>query len=201
VREDGPPAARRDDASAVARASAPEPGPGSAPVGALAGVSAAVPAGDPPGDAAAWTSVVQMLAARRASLATTLNGSMVAGEDERMLRVAVPRLGSFQKGQLEKSANKQLIMELIREAFGRPLGIRFEPVPGEMIGAGAGPAGATGADPAPGSAAPANSASDAKGEAGASPQRGRASADTPSASPEGIRRIVDLFGGDVIGPA
>ena len=94
-------------------------------------------AGPPPWTATRGSSMLQMLGARRAALGATLNGSAVTGEEERILRVAVPRFGAFQKGQLEKAANKQLIMELIQETFGRPLGVRFEPAPEGMVGAGA----------------------------------------------------------------
>ena len=80
-------------------------------------------------EGAPWVLMLQMLGARRAALGATLNGSAVMGEEERILRVAVPRFGAFQKSQLDKPANRQLIMELIREAFGRPLGVRFEPAP------------------------------------------------------------------------
>ena len=131
-----------------------------------------------------------------APFGATLNGSAVAGEDDRILRVAVPRFGSFQKTQLEKTANKQLVMELIREAFGRPLGVRFEPAPEGMIGASTAPL--TGAEPP----RPVNGGGDAATGSGTPPSKpGRGKADVPTASPEGIRRIVDLFGGDVIGPA
>jgi hypothetical protein len=133
-----------------------------------------------------WVLMLQMLGSRRAALGATLNGSAVMGEEERILRVGVPRLGAFQKGQLDKAANRQLIMELISETFGRPLGVRFEPAPEGMVGAGAGAASAPAGDPDPPDVEPA---------------RGKSIADAPSASPEGIRRIIDLFGGDVIGPA
>jgi DNA polymerase III subunit gamma/tau len=133
-----------------------------------------------------WVLMLQMLGARRAALGATLNGSAVTGEEERILRVAVPRLGAFQKGQLDKAANRQLIMELIRETYGRPLGVRFEPAPEGTTAPAAGVFANPTADPVP---------------PRAEPGRGRSIADAPSASPEGIRRIVDLFGGDVIGPA
>lgn len=169
--------------------------------------------------------MLQMLGARRAALGATLNGSAVMGEEERILRVAVPRLGAFQKGQLDKAANRQLIMELIGEAYGRPLGVRFEPAPGGMAGLNAGADSTPAADPdSPGGTSvqgdatggggaiangpgPTNGVESTNGTAttngapGAKRGRGKSIADAPSASPEGIRRIVDLFGGDVIGPA
>ena len=158
--------------------------------GAVASTAVAPPAagsatavsvdGDP------WVLMLQMLGSRRAALGATLNGSTVMGEEERILRVAVPRLGAFQKGQLDKAANRQLIMELISETFGRPLGVRFEPAPEGMVGASAGAASAPAGNPDP---------------PDVEPVRGKSIADAPTASPEGIRRIVDLFGGDVIGPA
>jgi hypothetical protein len=137
-----------------------------------------------------WVLMLQMLGSRRAALGATLTGSAITGEDDRILRVAVPRFGAFQKGQLEKAANRQLIMELIKEVFGRPLGVRFEAAPEGMAGANAGIVSNPSADPV-----------STDGAADAKPGRGKSIADAPSASPEGIRRIVDLFGGDVIGPA
>ena len=151
----------------------------------------------------------------------TLNGSAVMGEKERILRVGVPRFGSFQRGQLDKAANRQLIMELIRESFGRPLGVSFEPAPDGMVGATAGAASTPSADgpartdgagtvngaesasaPAPTNGAESNTGTATTNSSpGADRDRGKSIADAPSASPEGIRRIVDLFGGDVIGPA
>ncbi len=163
-------------------------------------------AGDP------WVLLLQMLGARRAALGATLSGSAVLGEEERILKVAVPRYGAFQKGQLEKTANRQLIMELIRETFGRPLGVKFEPAPpgagpesGAPGGAAADPDRATGVA-GPGSASAPNGAATAGADqggnaSGAKRPRGKSIAEAPTASPEGIRRIVDLFGGDVIGPA
>jgi DNA polymerase-3 subunit gamma/tau len=172
-----------------------------------------------------WVLMLQMLGARRAALGATLNGSAVLGEEERILRVGVPRLGAFQKGQLDKAANRQLIMELINETFGRPLGVRFEPASEGMVGSGASAASTPAADPGasggtnvegaatgrdaatvpvPATAGAAGSANDTattNGAPGAHRGRGKSIADAPSASPEGIRRIVDLFGGDVIGPA
>jgi DNA polymerase-3 subunit gamma/tau len=236
----GPAIRVRDGGAASARTGDARAAVASAAVVSTAAVSVD---GDP------WVLMLQMLGARRAALGATLNGSAVLGEEERILRVAVPRLGAFQKGQIEKPANRQLIMELIREAFGRPLGVRFEPALEGMVGANAGAVSTPAADPdfprgtaaqgaatgrgaaSANGAGPANGAESTNGTAvtngagptngpestngpasargtgttngtpGAKRGRGKSISDAPSASPEGIRRIVDLFGGDVIGPA
>ena len=111
---------------------------------------------------------MHVLSGKRSSLAATLGGSAVLGEEGRILCIGVPGLTPFQRGQLEKTANKQLIMELISESFGRPLGVRFDEVIGEPT------------------VAPA-------------PREKRASG--PSTSPDGVRRLADLFDGDIVGPA
>ena len=75
--------------------------------------------------ASRWTAVLQRLGAKRAALAATLCGSAVLRVDERTLHVEVPRLSAFQKAQLEKEANNEMIVALIQTEFGRPLGICY----------------------------------------------------------------------------
>ena len=133
-------------------------------------------------EAEPWTRVLAELAAKKAGLAANLVGSFAAGEEDRILRVMAPGLGSYQRGALERPAHRKLIMELIASHFGRPLGVRFDEAP---AGAGAVAGGVGGApDPVPSRGEPAGAGRDA-----------------PAASPEGVRRITDLFGGEVIGPA
>lgn len=72
-----------------------------------------------------WQTVLARLASQRPALAATLAGSTALREEDRILHVEVPRFGAFQKGTLEKAVNKQLVMELVAEVYGYPLGVRF----------------------------------------------------------------------------
>jgi DNA polymerase-3 subunit gamma/tau len=122
-----------------------------------------------------WSDILSAMVSQKPALAAYLSGSVVVGEEGRALRIGVPGLQAFQREQLERKANKQYLIGLIEKRYGRSLAIRFEAV------------GATGTSapskpPAPGQAPP--------GEGSAR-----------MASSDRIRRIADLFDGDVVGPA
>ncbi len=172
-----------------------------------------IPAGDPDDP---WRIVLAQVAAEKPALAACLARSASRGEEDRMLRVRVPGLQAFQREQLERKQNREYLLGLIEKAFGRPMGVRFvnepdddvagaAPLAGDsasrarVLGA-AGSSGEIGAPRAGASAAgglPAGGSQVGGSQTGGSPV-GRA---RPQASPDRIRKIADLFGGDVIGSA
>jgi hypothetical protein len=86
-----------------------------------------------------WAAVIQKVGAKRAALASTLLNSTVRQLDERVLHIEVPQLRAFQKTQLGKPANSEMVMAAVEEEFGRPLVIcyhapRVSPLPGVPIG-------------------------------------------------------------------
>jgi len=133
-----------------------------------------------------------------------LTGSSILGEEGKILRVGVPGLQAFNKEQLERKTNRQFLQDLIEKNMGRSMGLRFEsvangaPGPGAGMGPRAALGSSTGASHAAGAASAAGSSPDAPGGngTGAAGERKRR-----EASSEGIQKIADLFGGDVVGPA
>jgi len=129
----------------------------------------------------AWARVLAGVAAQKPALNSFLKGSELAGEEGKMVSVRVPGLASFAREQLERKGNKKLLMQLLEESLGRPVGVRFES--GPVL------------------------AAEARGEGesarGAVPLRGAAASDPskPVAQADRIQRLADLFGGEVIGPA
>jgi hypothetical protein len=77
-----------------------------------------------------WTAVLQRLGAKRAALGATLLNSTVLQLDECVLHIEVPRLGAFQRSQLEKPTNRETVLALVQEEFGLALEICYH-APGE----------------------------------------------------------------------
>lgn len=151
-------------------------------------------------DATGWEQVYAAVAARSKALTATLEGSAALGETDRFLRVGVRGLTDFKRAQLEKNNNRQLLMELIQAAYGRPLGVRFEELPPGAAAPGAATGTRDGLPEANGSSGP-GSASAPAGRSGPAADRGNGRDNGLVAAPEDVRRVADLFGGDVLGPA
>ncbi len=122
-----------------------------------------------------WACVLEALARKKPALASLLMNSCALGEDDRILRIQVPKLAEFSREQLEKKTSKRLLQELVEEAYQRPLGLRYEE-------------GESAAEASP-TAAPLHAAP---------PSGARGAREAPQ---ERIARIADKFDGDVIGPA
>jgi len=151
-------------------------------------------------DATGWEQVYAAVAARSKALTATLEGSAALGETDRFLRVGVRGLTDFKRAQLEKNNNRQLLMELIQAAYGRPLGVRFEELPPGAAAPGAATGTRDGLPEANGSSGT-GSASTPAGRSGPAADRGNGRDNGLVAAPEDVRRVADLFGGDVLGPA
>lgn len=129
-----------------------------------------------------WLRVLHAVGSARPAIAATLVGSSAVCEGTE-LRVFVADWNPFRRDQLDRKEAKRLVSEIVAKEYAAALTVRF------LAGA---PAGsemrvpALGANPAPGS----------------DPGSTNADGGAPgAASPERIRRIADLFDGDVIGPA
>ncbi len=81
---------------------------------------AVVQSGDP------WACVLEALARQKPALASILMHSRALGEDGSILRIGVQKLPEFSRQQLERKANRQLLQEMVEQAFDRPLGLSFQ---------------------------------------------------------------------------
>lgn len=119
---------------------------------------------DSGGDDDPWNGVLAEIARVKPSLQGFLSGSRAKEESAGVLCVSVPGSPVYVQ-MLQAKDNRRILVELVQEQYGRPLGLRFESVAGEAVPVRRAPAQKTGT------------------QAGA------------------IQRVVDLFDGDVLGPA
>jgi DNA polymerase-3 subunit gamma/tau len=74
-----------------------------------------------------WTAFVQKLRQKRPALAASLSAVELLGEDGGYLRIRLPAdRARFATTTLESTENRPIILEAIRETFGRPIGLRVE---------------------------------------------------------------------------
>ena len=119
--------------------------------------------------------MVAKVSAQKPTLAAFLIGSELLAREGTSIRVGIPGLTKFHVEQLERGEHRRLIGAAIEAEFGPGMLIRYE-------------AGGSG------KVANVGASRGARGEGGGS-------SDPNAISPDQVRRIADLFDGDVIGPA
>ncbi|MBM3317994.1 MAG: DNA polymerase III subunit gamma/tau [Candidatus Eisenbacteria bacterium] len=175
------------------------PGEQGAGEGSAASGITVVPLGTPEADELlrTWGQVVERLRRERAFLGSCLHSSRPMCIEQGRLLVALDDTNGFKSEQIEKPANRRLILRLIEESYHQALGLRL--VRGPRAGAAAGADAAVApAEPAlpPAAAAPPGSAAGA-GAVRESPPVAEDAVDGRAR----VRRIAELLDGDIIGPS
>ncbi len=98
------------------------PGPGSTSSGGPQRSASPAPSGNAE---AAWDRVVQRVREEKAFLGSCLHESRVVGMSDGRLHIVLDDANGFKSGQVEKPANRRLILQLLEEAMGQPVGIRI----------------------------------------------------------------------------
>ncbi len=172
--------------SGSSKPSIPKAGAQSTSEPAAAATSIAVPVASgaaPTEGAEAWDQAVEDISAKKPGLAMFLIGSVLLAREGNALRVGIAGYSAYHREQVEKAENRRLILGSVETHFGPGASIRYEAI---SEGAGA--------------AARARATTNAAGSSGDSSAGDKSSGDQAT-SPDQVRRIADLFDGDVIGPA
>ena len=148
--------------------------------------------------AEAWDKSVEAISAKKPGLAMFLIGSVLLAREGNALRVGIAGYSAYHREQVEKAENRRLILGSVETHFGPGASIKYE-----AISEGAGAAARARATTNVAGSSGDLSVGDASGGDRSAGDRtgGDKSSGDNATSPDQVRRIADLFDGDVIGPA